>query len=103
MVLPDAQSFDAIYKATRRIPFSRTDLLQMQVHFEASRRAGLDLAIQTDLGDLPEMISEGTLLLQSRDLETDFLFVNVDAGRGFFGGQKRQVLTYTSDIYRGRY
>lgn len=49
------------------------------------------------------MVKEGCLLLQSQDLETDFALINVDAGRGFFGGQKRRVLTYTSDIYRDQF
>lgn len=53
-----------------------------------------------DASDLAEMLREGILTPQSRDLQTDFVFVNINAGRGFFGGQKTQVLTFTSDIYR---
>ena len=49
------------------------------------------------------MLQEGILTPRSYDLQTDFIFVNVDAGRGFFGGQKTKVLTFTSDIDRNQY
>lgn len=99
MNILEPQSFETICKTALRLPFKDTDVRQMRVHFEAARRAGLDLRIQTEISDFAEMVREGIFLLQSRDLKSDFLLINVDAGRGFFGGQKRRVLSYTSDIY----
>lgn len=75
----------------------------MRAHFEAVRRAGLDLRINREREDLEEMFREGLLLLRSRDLETDFALVKAHAGRGFFGRQKSRVLTYTSDIHRDQF
>ena len=99
MTSVEPSSFESICNTTRRIPFSDTDAEQMRVHLQIAHRHGLDLSIE-DASDLAEMLHEGILMPQSRDLQTDFVFVNIDAGRGFFGGQKTQVLTFTSDIYR---
>lgn len=102
MTSVEPSSFESICNTTRRIPFSDTDAEQMRVHLQIAHRHGLDLLIE-DASDLGEMLHEGILTPQSRDLQTDFVFVNIDAGRGFFGGQKTQVLTFTSDIYRNQY
>ena len=102
MTSVEPSSFESICNTTRRIPFSDTDAEQMRVHLQIAHRHGLDLLIE-GASDLSEMLHEGILMPQSRDLQTDFVFVNIDAGRGFFGGQKTQVLTFTSDIYRNQY
>ena len=102
MTSVETSSFESIYKTTRRLPFSDTDAKQMRTHLQIIHGHGLDLSIE-DASDLEEMLQEGILTPQSRDLQADFVFVNVDAGRGFFGGQKTKVLTFTSDIYRNQY
>lgn len=102
MTSVESSSFESIYTITRRLPFSDMDAEQMRTHLQIIHRHGLDLSIE-DASDLEEMLQEGILTPQSRDLQTDFVFVNIDAGRGFFGGQKTKVLTFTSDIYRNQY
>lgn len=101
----EALTFETILNAANRLPFSGSDAEKLRVHLETTRKHGLDLEIDLGSSDdaVREMIGEGFLCLQSRDLQTDILLVNVDAGKGFFGGQKFRVLTYTSDIYRGQY
>ena len=98
----ETSSFETIYNTTRRLPFSAVDAEQMRAHLQITNRNGLDLSIE-DISDLEEMLQEGILTPRSYDLQTDFIFVNVDAGRGFFGGQKTKVLTFTSDIDRNQY
>ena len=75
----------------------------MIVHFETVRKRSLDLQIDTTIWSIEEMVKEGAMSLSSSDLNCDFLFLNVDAGTGFFGGRKTQVLSYTSDRFRGEY
>jgi len=38
----------------------------------------------------------GALILQSEALQMHFILANVDAGRGFFGGQKTRLATFVS-------
>ena len=63
----------------------------------------LDFRLASNGPEVIEMMNEGLVYLESRDLEVEILIVNVDAGKGFFGRQKTNVLTYTSDIYRGEF
>lgn len=76
----------------------------MKAHFEANIwKKGYDIELDETLILIPEMLSEGVVCLRSRAIACDIILVNVDAGRGLFGGQKTRVLTYTSDIYRNEY
>lgn len=101
----EALSFETILNTTMRLPFTRLDATQLTTHLENVRKHGLDLEIDLtySTGGLHEMLDEGYLCIQSRDLGTDMIFVHVDAGKGFFGRQKSRVSTFTSDIYRGQY
>jgi hypothetical protein len=98
-------SFEAIIMSTSRVPYSHRDMQAITDHFRRCRTNGLDLFLEGSPSDeqVTEIVLDGLLPLQSRDLETDFLFVNVNAGRGIFGGQKTRIATFTSDIYRGEY
>ncbi len=87
MSFVESSSFESICNTTSRVRFSNTDAEQMRTHLQITHRNGLDLSIE-DVVDLAEMLQEGIVTPQSRDLQTDFVFVNVDAGRGFLGGKK---------------
>ena len=103
MNLGASLTLEAIYATTLRVSFNDPEIARMRTHFQAVRRAGLDLRIEAERQHLEKMFSEGVMLLQSRDLETDFALVKLDAGRGFLGETKSKVLTYTSDIYRNQF
>jgi hypothetical protein len=87
----------AIIDFTSRLPYSGTDMAVLKDHLSTARRNGLDIAVKPGV-DLEQMMSKGVLVLQSEALHLDICFVKVDAGRGFFGWQKSNVLTYVSDI-----
>lgn len=103
MNLGASLTLEAIYATTCRVSFNDPEVARMRTHLDAVRRAGLDLRIDVERQELEEMLREGVMLLQSRDLETDFALVKLDAGRGFLGEQKSKVLTYTSNIYRNQF
>ena len=104
MQLIKPQSMVQIIETAARRPFSGKDLGLMQSHFEANVWGqGFDIVIDESIAELSEMFSEGFLCIQSRTIECDILLLNVDAGRGFFGGEKRKVLTYTSDLFKNEY
>lgn len=101
----EALTSNTILKAANRLPFSSSDAQRLSVHLENARKHRVDLEIDLASSDeaVREILGEGFLVLRSSDLQTDILLVNVDAGKSFFGRQKSQVLTYTSDIYRDHY
>jgi hypothetical protein len=96
---------ESIIASTARVPFSLTDMGCIVEHLKKCRRNDLDLYIDGDTSNesLAEMMEEGLLMLQSRELRVDLLFANIDAGRGFFGAQKTRIATFTSEIYKGEY
>ena len=104
MELPKSQSLVQIVESAARRPFTGIDLERMSAHFEANVwKNRYDIEVDESFAKLPELFAEGILCLRSRQIECDILLVNVDAGRGFFGGEKRKVLTYTSDLYKDEY
>ena len=97
------QPFEQIHKTVRPIAYSPIDLEALKVYFAGVQKNGLDLWIDGGFENVPKMMQEGLIMLQSYDLQSQFAFINVDAGRGLFGGQKTRVATYTADLYRNEY
>ena len=70
----------------------------------AAGRSGLDVKVDAYRAeDLTEMFGLGLMPLKSLDLLSRFLFVKVDAGRGFFGGQKVHILSYRAEYATDEY
>ena len=73
-------------------------------YLTAAARSGLDIKVDAYRAeDLTEMFGEGLMPLKSLDLLSRFLFVKVDAGRGFFGGQKVHILCYLAEYNTDEY
>lgn len=49
-------------------------------------------------GSVKEAFDDGFIAFKAADLDTDFVFVKQNAGRGLFGGQKSRVMTYVGSI-----
>lgn len=82
-----------ILSTARRIPYKDTAPRVLQIHMESMDRNRLDLTMSQDWAPL---LLEGLLMLRSDSLDMDFLFINIDSGKGFFGGQKTSIATYIS-------
>jgi hypothetical protein len=92
-----------ILRSVRPVAYSSNDLEALKVYLLGAQKNALDLYIVGGLQSALEMMKEGILMLQSHDLGVQLAFISVDAGRGFFGGQKTRVATYTADLYRNEY
>ena len=91
-------SLGNILEATRRVAFDNTDGLVLQGYLKQAIKHGLDVKLlATTASELQEMMADGILLMHSNTLDVTFLFVKVDAGKGFFGGQKSRVQSYLGD------
>ncbi|MGY0505418.1 hypothetical protein [Luteimonas sp. e5] len=49
-------------------------------------------------GALQQACENGCIVLTCPFLETDFVFLKLDAGRGLFGGQKYRVMSYVGTV-----
>lgn len=97
-------SLAEVFKSASRLPFAQREAETLELFLRGSQKSGLDLSIHHGaLEDIPEMLREGIVLLESCTLKTQLAFINVNAGRGFFGVQKNRVLTYTGDLYSTDY
>lgn len=97
-------TLENILASTRRIPFVNEDGLLLRDYLGVAARNGLDVKLDVYReDDLKEMFREGVIVLKSLHLQRRFLFVKADAGRGFFGGQKTNVLSYLGDFVGGGY
>lgn len=65
-------------------------------HMKTLSRHNLDLTTASSWTPIEDYMNEGFLILHSRMLGMHFIFANVDAGTGFFGGQKTKVASYIS-------
>ncbi|WP_319237474.1 hypothetical protein [uncultured Propionivibrio sp.] len=87
-----------ILNATRRLPFEMLELQQFSNLVAANQRSGLDTRASGTMGDertVIEMLQDGVMILWCREmLGIDVVFVKLDGGKGFFGGQKSLFATY---------
>jgi hypothetical protein len=97
-------SIENLLASTRRIPFGSFDGQVLLAYLQAAVRNGLDIKVDGANEDhLKEMFAYGAILLKSQSLERRFLFLNIDAGRGLFGGQKTHVLSYLGDLFNDEF
>lgn len=90
-------SQEQILSSTRRLPFLQSDL-DVAFHFIQRNNANsLDTQVAGDQSEIFERLKSGSLLLRSRSMNTDVLYVKIDGGKGFFGGQKSLFASYVGD------
>jgi len=87
---------DQVLASVKLVPFSTSSYLTYQNWTQVLRRNYLDLCLPSSWNTLDTYMSAGALKLQSESLHMHFILANVDAGRGFFGGQKTRLATYVS-------
>lgn len=96
---PQYTTFDAIMASSNRVHFTQADgeyLVSIIKQFKANgRRFNFHPYLQ---GSVKEAFDEGMIALTAADLDTSFVFVKQNAGRGFFGGQKSRVMTYVGSV-----
>ncbi|MGO3739206.1 MAG: hypothetical protein ACTJGG_07055 [Marinomonas foliarum] len=92
------QELETILSTTNRLAFSTSDMKILLEYLKLSRNKGYDISLDPSLNNgtdsFEQAISQGYLILRSTRLDTCFLFLNVNAGRGLFGGQKRKVMSF---------
>lgn len=92
------QELETILSTTNRLAFSTSDMKILLEYIKMSRNKGYDISLDPSLNNdtdsFEQALSQGYLILRSTRLDTCFLFLNVNAGRGLFGGQKRIVMSF---------
>lgn len=91
-----AMTTEEVYKSSRLIPYSNISLAIYHDHMKVLGRNNLDLTTASSWTPIEDYMKEGFLILHSRILGMHFIFANVDAGTGFFGGQKTKIASYIS-------
>lgn len=92
-------SFADIRLSTRRVPFTENEIEALSIFLGKTKAASLDLWPDFDVYDEGDPIMKtgkvGYIVLASKlMLQTRFVFVKCDAGKGFFGGQKAVYNSY---------
>ena len=99
MPIPQYASLESILTSSNRVHFSQEDgkylLSTLKGFMQAGRRINFH---PTMAGSVKEAFGEGFIALKAADLDTDFVFIKQNAGRGFFGGQKSRVMTYVGSL-----
>lgn len=97
-------TIETLFTSTRRVPFGSFDGQILLAYLQMATKNGLDVRVDvSNPDDVKETFAEGAILLRSESLERRFLFLNVDAGRGFFGKQKTHVISYIGDLYKDEF
>ena len=99
MPTPQYASLESIMTASNRLHFSQADgqylLSTLKGFMQSGRRINFH---PTMAGSVKEAFDEGFIALKAADLDTDFVFIKQNAGRGLFGGQKSRVMTYVGSL-----
>jgi hypothetical protein len=99
MVIPQYTSLDSIMTSSNRTHFTQSDGQHMISTLKQFAQSGRRLNLHPIMvGSVQEAFNDGLIVLRAEDLETDFAFVKVSAGRGLFGGQKSRVMAYVGSI-----
>ena len=92
-----------IVSGSRLIPFDEGEIRWALDNVEVRRRKGTDLNIghptlSVGANGFLEAARQGIVFLQSTDqLKAAFVFLKLDAGRGFLGGQKAVFASYFAE------
>ncbi|WP_429224186.1 hypothetical protein [Inquilinus ginsengisoli] len=89
-----------IIGTTSRLPFTAFEVKILIEAMENGRSKGRDLALHpVYVNNFEEVVSEGVIALSSPlQLQRDFVFVKVNAGRGFFGRQKAGYASFIGSV-----
>lgn len=102
-MIPSGISIEVVLQITRRIPFGSRDRRALQVFIDGARKRRLDLTFGCDPAHAQSTLSDGFVALVAPSLAARFVFINADAGKGWLGAQKANVLAYTSDLHPVEY
>ena len=99
MVVPQYTTLDSIMSSSNRVHFSQGDGQHMIALLKKFAQMGRRLNLHPIMmGSVEEAFNDGLIVLRAEDLETDFAFVKVSAGKGLFGGEKARVMTYVGQV-----
>lgn len=96
------QDLNTILTTTNRVPFDHKDITLLIEYVKMSHKKGYDIYLDSEFyenskEDIEASCGEGFIILQSYDLDTRFLFVNVSGGVNSFGKQKRKIMSFIGD------
>ena len=92
--MQDYSPFDSFIGTTNRLPISETEARQLITFVKTNDKHGLTVRLHDAFaGDILGRFEQGIVLLTSPVLDSDFLFLKIDDGRGLFGGQKHRYLS----------
>lgn len=92
-------SLESIMTSTNRVKFTENDgqyIMSLLKHFAQKGRFFNPHPMMT--GSVQEILDDGLVVFRADDLDTDFVLVKINAGRGLLGGQKSRVMTYVGQI-----
>lgn len=94
-----SQNLETILSSTDRLSFSVKEALVL-TDYVAENVGGryclsIDPMISNNVEDLEKALLEGFIILRSDILDVCVLFVKVNCGKGFFGGQKSKIMSFT--------
>jgi hypothetical protein len=80
-----------IMESTNRLPYTKLERDQVQEYLTICAKKKRDLTMETThISDW----SDGLFALESKELDTKFIYIKINAGTGIFGGQKSSVLWF---------
>ena len=92
---------ETIRQSTRRLAYTADDQRAILSFLKKEQRHGLVVHYHPAMGSTKEAltskIQDGIIILTCPQIETDFLCIVEDNGRGLFGGQKRRFRVYLGD------
>ncbi|MBI1371923.1 MAG: hypothetical protein GC159_04070 [Phycisphaera sp.] len=97
--LPRHITLDSIIQSTNRLAITNAEGQALLVYLKTAAKNGLDICLHPMMAEAgKEAFDDGVLVLSSVDLDADFVFVKIDGGRGLFGRQKSNVLSYVGHV-----
>jgi hypothetical protein len=108
LLVSEKMSLKAIPHLVERAPFSPADGVLVLAHFQkaaARNKYAYDIEPSFSIGvsGSNEALRNGIVKLSSKNFGYEFALINVDAGRGFFGGRKNVVRIYISNLHADEY
>lgn len=102
---PNYISLTDIHNATVRLPYTESDL-QLVANYLANNQSK---KLDTQLNAMWEIfaddfIKDGVIVISSpSQIERDFVFVKLNAGKGLFGGQKTLYGSYLGSVHEDKF
>lgn len=97
-MIPSSISIETVLDTTRRVPFGAMDRHALITFLQGARDRQLDLTLDGSFEHAEKTLADGFVMLVAPSLAAQFVFINADAGKGWLGRQKCNVLTYKSDL-----